>query len=71
MNTGNNVNNILIQYNSSWLAEFSCRTSIESALMIVEKGASSAGKLLFMRKVWQAGIHDEFMHAIAYSLSRT
>ncbi len=71
MNTGNNVNNILIQCNSSWLAEFLRRIGIESALMIVEKGARSVGKLLVMRKVWQVGIYEEFKYAIAYFLSRT
>ncbi len=38
--------------------------------MIVENGARSVGKLLFMREGWQAGIHGKVKHAIAFLLSR-
>ncbi len=46
------------------------RIGIESALIIVKNGARLVGMLLFMREVWQVGIHGKFKHAIAFLLSR-
>ncbi len=66
MNTGNNVNNILIKYNSSWLAEFLGRICIDSALIIGEMGAKLLGKLMFTREVWQVKIYRKLKYVIAF-----